>query len=67
MDKVQFSQLKPSEQVLHALKNRGQQSSADLCALLNMKKKNLNSVVSRLSKAGKIERVSFGVYKLKQS
>lgn len=55
-----------SYKVLYMLKEKGQMSSIDLSKELNMTKKNVDSLVSRLSQKGKIERVSAGIYRIKK-
>ncbi|MBM3910878.1 MAG: hypothetical protein FJ356_04445 [Thaumarchaeota archaeon] len=63
-----FSSLPPSEKIIWVLKQQedygGPQSAERLCTFLGMKRKNLDSLLSRLYKRGKIERVSMGVYRL---
>lgn len=65
MDEHKFLKMNPREKVLHVLQNLGQQSSEELCKSLNMKKKNLDSILSRLYIAGKVERVAPGTYRIK--
>jgi len=63
MNNKEFEILKPREKVLYVLKSLGgEQSVKSLNAHLKMKRKNLHSIVSRLSQEGKIERVKLGVY-----
>jgi len=55
---------RPRQSVLNALKEMGgKQTIASINVELNMKPKNLESLLSRLFKEGKVERVSRGVYR----
>lgn len=62
-----FEKLAASKKVLFILKSHenfgGPQSIDHMNKILNMKKKNLESLVSRLCIKGKIERISPGVYR----
>jgi len=63
-----FRSLSPSEKILFVLKRNGDdfagpQSTERLEKFLNMKRKNLDSILSRLAQKGRIERISPGVYK----
>jgi len=63
-----YANLKPRKRVLFVLRDLGgEQSVQSINAKLNMKSKNLDSLLSRLFKEGKIERVSVGVYKYLES
>lgn len=68
MSEILFGSLGTSERVLSLLKSTegygGPQSSKDVCANLKMKPKNATSILSRLCKAGKIERIGKGIYKI---
>jgi len=55
----------PRDRILHILRTRGQQNTAEVSEALGMNKKNVESLMSRLCKAGKIERISLGIYKIK--
>jgi len=64
MNNKELDILKPREKVLYVLKSLGgEQSVKSLNVNLKMKRKNLDSLVSRLSQEGKIERVKLGVYR----
>lgn len=71
MDRIKearFSSLSPSDKIIWVLKQQedfgGPQSAERLCTFLGMKRKNLDSLLSRMCKRGKIERISLGVYRL---
>jgi len=55
-----------SEKILHLLKTHGEMSSKEISDTLNMKKKNVDSLVSRLTQKGKTYRVSAGIYRIKE-
>jgi hypothetical protein len=65
--KSYFENLTLSKKVIFILKSHdeigGPQSMDQINKILNMKKKNLESMVSKLCLARKIERVSPGVYR----
>jgi hypothetical protein len=66
-DKEHFMSLTPSERIIFVLKSLedfdGPQSGELLCRYLGMKRKNLDSLLSRMYQRGKIERVSPGIYR----
>jgi len=66
-DAAHFSTLTPSEKILFVLKSDadfgGPQSAELLCKLLDMKRKNLDSLLSRLCLKRKIERITLGTYR----
>ena len=59
--------LSVSNKVLYLLKNSGQfgdlHHAADIARTLEMKRKNIDSILSRLCLKGKIERNGSGIYK----
>tara|TARA_Y100000590_G_scaffold4708_2_gene6380 strand:- start:2424 stop:2666 length:243 start_codon:yes stop_codon:yes gene_type:complete len=61
-----FSSLSPSKKIIYVLKSNesfgGPQSASQLQKTLNMKRKNLDSLLSKLFKKGAINRISPGVY-----
>jgi hypothetical protein len=67
-EEAHFSNLSPSDKIIWVLKQQedfgGPQSAELLGEFLGMKRKNLDSLLSRLYKRGKIERISPGVYRL---
>lgn len=66
-DEAYFRSLSPSEKVIFVLKRHddfgGPQSANRLEKFLAVKRKNLDSILSRLCQKGKIVRISPGVYK----
>lgn len=66
-EKAYFNSLTPSNKIIWVLKRHeefgGPQSAEILCGFLGTSRKNLDSLLSRLSKKGQIERVSPGVYR----
>lgn len=62
-----FSDLSPSEKIIFVLKSHesygGPQSIKHLQNTLGMKRKNLDSLLSRLCQKGRINRIQLGVYK----
>jgi len=65
-DEQKMKRYSASYKVLYMLKEKGQMSSIALSKELSMTKKNVDSLVSRLSQKGKIERVSAGIYRIKK-
>lgn len=65
-DEQYLTTLSPSEKIIFVLKSHedfgGPQSSTILGKFLNMKPKNIDSLLSRLCKKGVIDRLSLGVY-----
>lgn len=65
-DEARLMGLTPSEKIIFVLKSEkdfgGSQSAEILCKFLGMKRKNLDSLLSRLCQKGKIERVHPGIY-----
>ena len=63
-----IADLSVSNKVLYLLRNSEQigdlQHSADIARTLEMKRKNIDSILSRLFLKGRIERVGSGIYKL---
>ena len=61
-----FLGLSPSKKIIYLLKNhedfKGPQPTIKLEKFLNMKRKNIDSLLSRLCIKGKIIRISPGVY-----
>ena len=59
--------LSVSNKVLYLLKNSGQfgdlHHAADIARTLEMKRKNIDSILSRLCLKGRIERKGSGIYK----
>lgn len=68
MSEALFGSLGTSDRVLKLLKSTdsygGPQSVKDICINLDMKKKNAASILSRLCKKEKIERVGKGTYRI---
>ncbi|WP_010190734.1 hypothetical protein [Candidatus Nitrosarchaeum limnium] len=68
MSETLFGSLGTSERVLKLLRSTesygGPQSVEDVCTNLKMKKKNAASILSRLCKREKIERIGKGTYKI---
>ena len=66
--KRKIAVLSVSNKVLYLLKNSGQfgdlQHAADIARTLEMKRKNIDSILSRLYLKGRIERNGSGIYKL---
>lgn len=66
-ERAYFQSLAPSDKIIYVLKSHdafgGPQSAELLEKTLGMKRKNLDSLLSRLSKKGDITRVQLGVYK----
>lgn len=64
-----FGSFRTSERILNLLKSNekygGPQSVKDVCINLKMKPKNAMSILSRLCKKGKIERMEKGIYKIR--
>jgi hypothetical protein len=62
-----FQNLSPSKKIIFVLKSQksfgGPQSSSELKKILGMKRKNLDSVLSRMAQKGSIVRISIGIYK----
>ncbi|NIP61704.1 MAG: hypothetical protein GWN01_13490 [Nitrosopumilaceae archaeon] len=54
------------ERVMHLMQEKGPQSVNDLCKNLGISNGSSRSVLVKLHKAGKIERISKGTYKLIQ-
>ena len=65
--KRKIAVLSVSNKVLYLLKNSGQfgdlQHADDIARTLEMKRKNIDSILSRLCLKGKIERNGSGIYK----
>jgi len=65
--KRKIAVLSVSNKVLYLLKNSGQfddlQHAADIARTLEMKRKNIDSILSRLCLKGRIERKGIGIYK----
>ena len=63
--------LSVSNKVLYLLRNSGQfgdlQHAADIARTLKMKRKNIDSILSRLFLKGRIERKGSGIYQLSGS
>ena len=63
--------LSVSNKVLYLLKNSGQfgdlQHADDIARTLEMKRKNIDSILSRLCLKGRIERKGSGIYQLSGS
>lgn len=61
-----FDRLPPSEKIIFVLKSHenfgGPQSTSILCKFLNMKRKNIESLLSRLCLKGRIIRISPAIY-----
>lgn len=68
MAEILFWSFGTTERVLNLLKSNekygGSQSVKDVCINLKMKHKNVASILSRLCKKGKIERVEKGIYRI---
>lgn len=68
MDEILFGDFRTSERILNLLKSNekygGPQSAKDVCINLKMKPKNATSILSRLCKKGKIERMEKGIYRI---
>ena len=68
MAEILFGSFGTTERVLNLLKSSegygGPQSVKDVCINLKMKHKNAASILSRLCKKGKIERVEKGIYRI---
>ena len=66
--KRKIAVLSVSNKVLYLLKNSGQfddlQHAADIARTLEMKRKNIDSILSRLYLKGRIERKGSGIYQL---
>lgn len=64
---VYFKNLSSSNKIIFVLKSHetfgGPQSTENIGNTLGMKRKNLDSLLSRLSKKGKIIRIQPGIYK----
>ena len=62
-----IADLSVSNKVLYLLKNSGQfgdlQHADDIARTLEMKRKNIDSILSRLCLKGRIERKGSGIYK----
>ncbi|WP_205097629.1 type IV toxin-antitoxin system AbiEi family antitoxin domain-containing protein [Candidatus Nitrosotenuis uzonensis] len=65
-DETYFMSLTPSEKIIFVLKSHedfgGPQSADILCKFLGMKRKNLDSLLSRLCQKGRIQRIHPGIY-----
>ena len=63
-----IADLSVSNKVLYLLKNSGQfgdlHHAADIARTLEMKRKNIDSILSRLYLKGRIERKGSGIYQL---
>ena len=68
MAEILFGSFGTTERVLNLLKSSddygGPQAVKDVCINLKMKHKNAASILSRLCKKGKIERIRKGVYRI---
>lgn len=66
-ESVYFKNLSPSDKIIYILKSHesfgGPQSTEILGKTLGMKRKNIDSLLSRLSKTGNVVRIKPGVYK----
>ena len=66
--KRKIAVLSVSNKVLYLLKNSGQfgdlRHAADIARTLEMKRKNIDSILSRLYLKGRIERKGSGIYQL---
>ena len=66
-----IADLSVSNKVLYLLKNSGQfgdlRHADDIARTLEMKRKNIDSILSRLCLKGKIERNGSGIYKFRGS
>ena len=66
-----IADLSVSNKVLYLLKNSGQfgdlHHAADIARTLEMKRKNIDSILSRLCLKGRIERKGSGIYQLSGS
>ena len=62
-----IADLSVSNKVLYLLRNSGQfgdlQHAVDIARMLEMKRKNIDSILSRLCLKGRIERKGSGIYK----
>jgi predicted transcriptional regulator of viral defense system len=62
-----IADLSVSNKVLYLLKNSGQfgdlRHAADIARMIEMKRKNIDSILSRLCLKGRIERKGSGIYK----
>ena len=69
--KRKIAVLSVSNKVLYLLKNSEQfgdlQHAADIARMLEMKRKNIDSILSRLYLKGRIERKGSGIYQLSGS
>jgi predicted transcriptional regulator of viral defense system len=68
MEKTKFETMTSREKILWLLESDdeygGPQSVNDICKNLNIPNTNVRSLVIRMMKTGKIERISKGVYKI---
>ena len=69
MSEILFQTLGTSQRILKLLESEkefgGPQSINDVCQNLQMSNRNARSILSRMYKKGKIDRVSEGVYRVK--
>ena len=69
MSEILFETLGTSQRILKLLESEkefgGPQSIKDVCQNLQMSNRNARSILSRMYKKGKIDRVSEGVYRAK--
>ena len=69
MSEILFETLSTSQRILKLLESEkefgGPQSINDVCQNLQMSNRNARSILSRMCKKGKIDRLSEGVYRIK--
>ena len=69
MSEILFETLGTSQRILKLLESEkefgGPQSINDVCQNLQMSNRNARSILSRMCKKGKIDRLSEGVYRVK--
>ena len=69
MSEILFATLGTSQRILKLLESKkeygGPQSINDVCQNLNMSNRNTRSILSKMYKSGKIDRISLGTYRIK--
>jgi len=69
MSEILFATLGTSQRILKLLESKkeygGPQSINDVCKNLNMSNRNTRSILSKMYKTGKIDRISLGIYRIK--